>query len=92
MGEDVSLDIPRGVTVHAIMDFLERGHGYTWKTVSKKPVLMVLGHPSKSDHPEVVIMKESLVISSPHCRTISRMEAMLDVLVRQAVNGSGGMT
>jgi len=92
VGEDVSLTIPRGVTAGAIMDFLERGHGYAWKTVSKKPVLMVLGHPSKSDHPEVVIVKDTLVINSPHDSTISKMEAMLNVLTRQAKNGLGGTT
>jgi len=86
MGEDVSLDIPSGVKANAVMDFLKRGHGYTWTTISKEPVLMVLGHPSKHDHPELVIMNDSLVVNSSDQSMLIRMEAMLNVLARQ-----GGM-
>ena len=83
MGEEVSLDIPSGVKANAVMDFLKRGHGYTWTTVSKEPVLMVLGHPSKHDHPEVVILNDSLVVNSSNRNMLTRIEAMLDVLARQ---------
>jgi hypothetical protein len=90
VGEEVSLDLPNGVSANAVMDFLRRGHGYTWKTVSKEPVLMVLGHPSKSDHPEVVILKNSLVVNSSNQHMRARMGMMLEVLARQVKNGVGG--
>jgi hypothetical protein len=83
LGEEVSIDIPSGVKANAVMDFLKRGHGYAWTTVSKKPVLMVLGHPSKHDHPEVVILNDSLVVNSSDRNMLTRIETMLDVLARQ---------
>lgn len=83
MGEDVSLVIPSDVKTNAVMDFLKRGHGYNWTTVSKEPVLMVLGHPSKPDHPEVVIMNDSLVVNSSDQSILARIETMLSVLARQ---------
>ena len=87
MGEEISLDIPSGVRPSSVMDFLQNGHGYTWKTVSKDPIHMVLGHPSKSDHPEVVIVNRSLVVSTSDENMRGRMTRMLDVLERQARNG-----
>ena len=51
--------------------------------MSKEPVLMVLGHPSKGDHPEVVIVNNSLVINSSDENMRTRMEMMLNVLARQ---------
>ncbi|NHI88130.1 MAG: hypothetical protein EAX87_01335 [Candidatus Thorarchaeota archaeon] len=83
MGEDVSLNIPSGVEADAVMDFLKRGHGYTWTTVSKEPVLMVLGHPSKHEHPELVIMNDSLVVNSSDQKMLIRIKMMLKVLARQ---------
>jgi hypothetical protein len=72
------------------MDFLQRGHGYTWKAISKDPVFMVLGHPSKNDHPEVVLMRDSLVVNSSDENMRNRMTRMLEVLESQAHNGTGG--
>lgn len=83
MGEDVSLNIPLGVEADAVMDFLKRGHGYSWTTVSKEPVLMVLGHPSKHEHPELVIMNDSLVVNSSDQKMLIRVKMMLNVLARQ---------
>ena len=90
MGDEVVLDLPKGVRVTSLMTFLERGHGYTWRTVSKEPVLMVLGHPLKGDHPEVVIVRDTLVVNTADETMRGRMEMMLDVLKRQAQNGHGG--
>jgi hypothetical protein len=83
VGEDVSLNIPSGVKTDAVMDFLKRGHAYTWMVVSKEPVLMAFGHPSKHDHPEVVILNDSLVVNSPNQSMLIRIETMLKVLARQ---------
>lgn len=90
MGIEVALEFPKGVRANAVMEFLQRGHGYTWKTVSKEPVHMVLGHPAKIDHPEVVILNDSLIVNSSNEYMQLRMEAMLDVLARQVKNGLGG--
>jgi len=87
---EVSLDIPKGVKASSVMEFLGRGHGYTWWTVSREPVYMVLGHPSKSDHPEVVILKDSLVVHTSSENMLMRMETMLDVLARQVKSGTRG--
>ena len=90
MVEETTLDIPSGVRPSTVMDFLGGGHGYTWKTVSKEPILMVLGTPSKGGHPEVVIVNDSLVVSSPDENMTGRMTMMLEVLARQTKNGIGG--
>ena len=90
MADTTTLDLPMRVRPSEVMDFLRRGHGYTWKTISKDPVLMVLGHPSKKDHPEVVLMDSSLVVSSSDENMWNRMTRMLEVLERQAQNGIGG--
>ena len=89
MAETTTLDLPPRVRPDAVVRFLRNGHGYTWKTVSKEPVLMILGHPSKNDHPEVVLMQESLVVNSSEESISNRMTLMLEVLERQAHNGGG---
>ena len=90
MVEEVTLDIPPGVRHDAVMEFLRRGHGYTWKTVSKDPILMIFGLPSKGGHPEVVIVKDTLVVSTTDEIVTGRMAMMLEVLERQSMNGIGG--
>lgn len=90
MVEEITLEIPTGVRYEAVMEFLKRGHGYNWTTLSKDPTLLVLGHPSKGGHPEVVIVKGTLVVSSTDEVMKGRMTMMLEVLERQSTNDIGG--
>ena len=90
MAETTTLELPPRVRPSAVMDFLRRGHGYTWNTISKEPVLLIIGHPSKNDHPEVVLLQDSLVVNSSDENMGNRMTLMLEVLERQAHSGLGG--
>ncbi|MHA1949867.1 MAG: hypothetical protein ACXAAO_15815 [Candidatus Thorarchaeota archaeon] len=89
MAENTKLDLPSVVRPEAVMDFLRRGHGYIWKRISIDPVLMILGHPAKDDHPEVVLMRDSLVFNSSEEAMRKRMSRMLELLERQAHDGVG---
>jgi len=88
--EEVTLDIPAGVKPNTVMEFLRRGHGNSWTRVSMEPTLMVFGHPTKGGHPEVVIVKDTLVVSATDEVMAGRMTMMLEVLERQSTNGIGG--
>ena len=84
----MSLPIPPDVKVDAITRFLEHGHGYSWLTVSKSPVAMILGRSSRNDLPDLVIVNRTLHSGESSQTILDRFGMMLDHLDRQAKGGA----
>jgi hypothetical protein len=81
------LPIPPGVKVDAITRFLEHGHGYSWLTVSRSPVIMILGRSSKRGLPDLVIVNRTLHSSELSQTIRERFGMMLEHLERQSKGG-----
>ncbi|RLI57887.1 MAG: hypothetical protein DRO87_06525 [Candidatus Thorarchaeota archaeon] len=79
----LALEIPSGVSVTAIMDFLKRGQGYVWSVLSRGPVPLLLGHPPRSNLPEVIVISKMLFVNPGDDIARGRFVMMLDLLNRQ---------
>lgn len=87
IGSPAILEIPPGVKIEFVIDFLQKGHGYFWSVVSRAPIPMILGHPPRSGLPEIVVINRTIYASPNDSVMSGRLDKMLQMLHRRETQG-----
>ncbi|MFW9956660.1 MAG: hypothetical protein ACFFCT_01200 [Candidatus Odinarchaeota archaeon] len=85
--ERSGIEIPVGVKPDAIMTSLTIGHGYRWTVLTRRPLLIAHGAPSRGsgNMPELLITGDrSMIIAGSDVEYVDRIRQILAMLQRQS--------